>query len=538
MVIEEFKRVVVLACVVGLAGCSRVPTLLDPPEDRLEISIGSLGANERAFHKTLQLPHALGLRVPGFIVGLEKIDQDIVTGPKHDETLMVRDVNGTTKGYERLRTDLKAHVITHVTKYEQEHDGIFAGRIVPCVEYSIMQPDGRLPYDPLRTVDPADTMNDGMAKQQFPVCEDWQPFETSTGTPDVPYAGAFMDGWRAVDVFRKKLSRTLKKAPPKKRYSHVLVIVMGWNTPQDNAVENFNSIANHLIDEVQTRTRAGMDEAGLSTFRPLVVGVTWPSHWEINDLIFPPTIIQTLSFPNKANDAKEIGISWLKALMEYAILPARDEVGADAPKIVYIGHSFGARATLTSLTQDQALIVKEPVNPTLKGSFRKGDRYIAFQGAFKVEEILDGEKIGNGLSEGLTAGGMKSVISTSAYDSANELAFWNTYAGMIRAHQKVCGDQHWADVDCAYIPKQGEPGALNYGFGLCDRPEWKKYPVRPRSESDATPFDPEMWRGNGKSVLFLDISELANCRAAFTGGGSHSDIYRRETARLLWDLIK
>ena len=46
------------------------------------------------------------------------------------------------------------------------------------------------------------------------------------------------------------------------------------------------------------------------------------------------------------------------------------------------------------------------------------------------------------------------------------------------------------------------------------------------------------WKQSENAVLYVDTTTLMTCRAAFTGGGSHSDIYRRETASFLWDLIR
>jgi hypothetical protein len=41
----------------------------------------------------------------------------------------------------------------------------------------------------------------------------------------------------------------------------------------------------------------------------------------------------------------------------------------------------------------------------------------------------------------------------------------------------------------------------------------------------------------GKTIRYFDASDLINCNAPFTGGGAHSDIYRRETARFILDEI-
>ena len=39
---------------------------------------------------------------------------------------------------------------------------------------------------------------------------------------------------------------------------------------------------------------------------------------------------------------------------------------------------------------------------------------------------------------------------------------------------------------------------------------------------------------DGRPVRYFDASRLVNCAQPFSGGGAHSDIFRRETAEFLW----
>ncbi len=43
--------------------------------------------------------------------------------------------------------------------------------------------------------------------------------------------------------------------------------------------------------------------------------------------------------------------------------------------------------------------------------------------------------------------------------------------------------------------------------------------------------------GNGR-FYYIDATELIRFNAPGTGGGAHSDIYRKETGRLIWELIQ
>ncbi|EOV8180916.1 hypothetical protein ACOIQQ_005466, partial [Raoultella planticola] len=42
-------------------------------------------------------------------------------------------------------------------------------------------------------------------------------------------------------------------------------------------------------------------------FRPLVIGITWPSYWSTG-------LVNVVSYPNKANDADELGLIWLNKI--------------------------------------------------------------------------------------------------------------------------------------------------------------------------------------------------------------------------------
>ena len=132
--------------------------------------------------------------------------------------------------------------------------------------------------------------------------------------------------------------------------------------------------------------------------------------------------------------------------------------------------------------------------------------------------------------------GLRAVLTTSRHDSANETAFWASYAGMIKAHRKVCAEPGHRSIACAYIPSQANYSAQGYGFSLCDGATGNS---EPSIEPEGAPINVGEWRNQEtKPVLYVDATALMNCRAAFTGGGSHSDIYRRETARFIWELIR
>lgn len=87
---------------------------------------------------------------------------------------------------------------------------------------------------------------------------------------------------------------------------------MGWNTGEIEALESFNNLSGFLADAAE-RSPEG------KPFKPLVIGVTWPSAWSFGT---SPTddLLRGISFANKKNDADEVGAVWLSRLL-HDILP-------------------------------------------------------------------------------------------------------------------------------------------------------------------------------------------------------------------------
>jgi len=543
------------------AACgSPLPTVLDNAEERLDIKENWLKTDHRKFHHILHYPRGTALHFPGYIVGIEKADQDEVRGPKHHpELLNGSDEDDGAEVRRKISRDPKTHVITHVVSYgrndEQVKDyAVFGDRIKSCVVYSAIPPDGEngtVKADYLNATTPPPG-KDG-AHGIFEYCETKDDPEKQTGEA----SGPFEDSWRGVAGLRKGLEQDLKdglKENPesikeRRGYSHILVFVMGWNTVQAEAVRNFNSMIGHLLDEVEARRMAtkcngkAEDIQAVCRFKPLFVGVTWPSDWEISPMLpVGPAFVRSISFPNKASDAKEVGMMWLRALLEKAVLPARASVyedDADQPRLMVVGHSFGARAAVAGTLFPSALDTNHGLAAVLDGHwrFRPGDRLIGLQGAYRIDELfIDPKKPEMGLKENIAETGLRVFMTTSAFDEAVDTAFWGTYAGQAKAFDKVCGDNgteaYRPFVGCRSAHYRSVPGRtadrLGYGVQRCTTVP----PTRPLTNpSLAEP------NGDDKPVTFVDASAVINCRAAFTGGGSHSDIYRRESARLLWDLM-
>jgi hypothetical protein len=106
--------------------------------------------------------------------------------------------------------------------------------------------------------------------------------------------------WSALTALGQDLDNRLGILGP----THIIIHTMGWNTPQREALGNFRDHVAKLNEAATSMTAQG-------SFRPLVIGVTWPSTGS-------PTISKT-DFLIKAKDADEVGAIWIDGGAEQVI---------------------------------------------------------------------------------------------------------------------------------------------------------------------------------------------------------------------------
>jgi len=445
---------------------STLPTYLDNPERNLGVNTAWYGSDLRIYHSALLDPQGLALRSPGYIVGVENI---------HPSSAAPAEVKGVALPRR------EGHVITHIVRHEKQPGTNPSKPMTSCVLFTMLDRD-----------DPKSNSPD----------PDHHLFERCP-----PKGGPAHDnGANPLALLRDRLVADLRS----ENYSHIMIMVMGWNTDQEKALKNFNSIAGHLSDE----------EAG-EGFHPLIIGVTWPSQWQLGEWsIVPDAVVRGLSFTNKAHDAEDVGKSVLQPLIQ-AVLDARkirNQPGAAQPtRLVLLGHSFGARALVSAMTQRS-----ETQEAAGESRFNAEDRLILLEGAFEMRHLFDEQ--GN-LRSQFARGAPRVTMTASANDSAVSAAIWGWYAGDIDTFNHVCrtnavrfGNLDIRDVGCAVAIR--EP-PHEYGLNLC---------VETAVASVPRPLE-------GKPVRYFDAGHLINCQQPFTGGGAHSDIFRRETARFLMDEV-
>lgn len=302
--------------------------------------------------------------------------------------------------------------------------------------------------------------------------------EPCPGVSDAPIAAssAYKSSWTALDILQQRLRERLSEGD----YSHILVAIMGWNTTQIEAVRNFNAIAKNI--------RAAADD----DFNPLFIGVTWPSQWQ-NEWLAP--LYKLASFPNKAQDADELGLMWLGVLLNDT-LPAIDP----QTPIVVIGHSFGARAATTAACAGP--VIHRPGSPIAKKQLDQLT-LIGLQGAFRINRLFgqfSDRKIGF-QDQCRSVGHI--YLTSSLADTANDTAFWGDYAGDEASYTKFCGEESRL-VNCEKADQSGH-----------------------RTQQ----------RDVGSNITYIDADDLIYLNSYLSGGGAHSDIYRKEHGLLMYDLI-
>ncbi|MBQ0934252.1 alpha/beta hydrolase [Ideonella paludis] len=473
---QVFAVLATLALMGGSASAQTVPgkSMIYDEECRL----GTESGDSQPYHALVYYPNEYAMRVPGLVIGAEKSGTDPVRRGAQAVSLKPAPdgiaVNDRTTRWLKdvMQGGSKAVFISHVAAFDG-HDGTL---VFDAYRSPAQANESRL--DPsLRTVPWLDCKRQPVAR-----------------------ANAYADSWRGIKAARAQITTDLARG----QYTHVFMIAMGWNTVQIEAMQNFASI-------IRTLQATAPDKAN---FRPYVIGFTWPSQWD--NTFLGSVLVRPSSLLNKANDADEFAAGWLGASLRYAVLPALAEHAKQGqrPKLVAIGHSFGARAMSHAVCRGTVLPPEEggPTGPPLaQGAV---DALINLQGAYSLNRL---RASGAGPSELAYAPGCPAatrlVFTASRHDSAAEAA------------AKLPGPL-WAGSMKSWEKLQREGMRLDDGsrMTLC-----------------TAQADGQLVKGCDLSsqtrMLYVNASELIKYQSFGTGGGAHSDIYRPETAQLLWQVL-
>lgn len=458
-----YGKILLIVCLL-LQGCTNAP------QRRLasaEKQLSTDGETTMLYHSVLYYPDELSLRFDGYLIGVEKSPRDLVSTPQSVKVSPPSEKTLKTST-DALLNQPKLLYISHILREQAQPQ---SAENHTCALYNLYQ---RLEPAQSQLVEPCAEQN------MLPMAV------TQRRCQDKEVCG-YDDSWDALKLLKQSMiQRLVTQANTGKPYSDIVVIVMGWNTVQEEAIRNFNSIM------LNVKRSAPAD------FNPLVIGVTWPSQWS-SSWIEP--IYRLTSFPTKAGDADELGLSWLGVLIQQTL----PEVKAALPQAQQaqlttslIGHSFGSRASNVAACFGPA-IYQDHYQPPTAGI----DNLINLQGAFKLTQLTD-----NATSTSATVFCplVKQVaLTASINDQAMSKAPGGGYAGDARSYADTCSNTNTL-IRCAFADHHGNL------FGVS---------------------------GSARSnITYIEASSLISENAYLSGGGAHSDIYRKEHGRLIYQLMR
>ncbi len=297
----------------------------------------------------------------------------------------------------------------------------------------------------------------------------------------------YADGFRALEVFRRRFKQKLAE----EKHTHVVLLALGWHVDQVEAIHTYNLMLHRLSEESD------------GDFRPLVVGITWPSAW-LQGLIQPLDLIgHIFSYFDKAKDADAIG-STIAAHLLYDILLDEE----NPLPVVAIGHSMGARMLSRAYFSARNLVNAKP--------HKKLSLLICLQGAFSANRFLKEDPDEGHPYDRFAAKRAEIVLTTSTFDLANAAA------RILTTFPNVGGQ---------------------YGLKVArEHPETFRILHWPASRAGVSPPSAEeIFSRVNKRVLMIDAETIVN---GGTGGlqgkdvRPHNDFLDAEMAQLMWTLIK
>ena len=433
------------------------------------------------YHYLALNPYGEGLMHPGFIVGIEKAERELIGVNDRSDSYYARFRDFPDDGDERTAV-LNAHIqaitddsnpmfVSHVLEYGPNGDGSGSApeRIHARFLYNIHL-----------------TGSDDGAEAE------------SVAAAAGGGEGYYHDGWRALtDSLGPEVLERIDGADRSGRpFTHLIVGAMGWDNNQVESIRRYNALLGNMI-EASEKTEG-------SAFNPLFIGVTWPSVWSVDGYFdIAKLVAKLVGYPNKADDADEVGYIYVNWLINHLALTAKSK--RPELKVVVLGHSFGARITSRAAFSGDLL--------ESGASAEHVDLLVGLQAAFSANRFIDGshgqspgrddcDSCGPGV-EGAPYSDLDQfrgavVMTWSEDDGANPLAYLISRAAHMGGHLGYEASLKAPDV-----------------FAQIDSDEKGSFPACEQLE-------------RGK-VQMLDGSDFIL---------DHNDILDIETGRLLWSAIE
>jgi len=442
------KRLVVLsiALLSGISGCGSPSYYVSSEE-----SLDTHGYFQMLDHVAAYYPSGVGFNFPGYIVGFEETSRSIIA-PNREDVIVDQSVYASGITVKQLLKTLNYSVpfISQIMRYEGRPYG--EGN---CALYNLYHSED------------ATLIN---------YCEE-DPRAAAPANND--YALAFQKSWDAIDIMKEQLAREVAS----KKYTHLIVASMGLDTAQEEAIRNYTSIISSI------RKNAG------SSFKPLFVGITWPSFYA--NRWFDP-IWEALAYSPVADRADVLGLSWLGVLLNEAVLPLGDQI-----EISVITHSFGARAASMALCVGPA-ILRHKGDPGNQIKIGKVENFIGLAPAFSLRRFIDKDYLfyENIYYADYCPAVNRVVFTASENDTAFGASFWSDAAGDYSYMVEFCKREQPVSVACVNATPQGK----------------------------IKDYDPSV------KLNYINTSSLMKYMMPGTKG-AHSDIYRSEIGKLIWTIL-
>ena len=491
----------------ALIGCQN---LSDNPMGAEEKSLET-GGELSKYHDLVREPYSVGLSHEGFIIGIEKspkesigynftnIDDSRFQKWKKDGVENGKQyITARNKHFKRVTDDRKSAFVSHILAYGFDRKETV--RFVVCPFY--------LAYTYKTTGFADESSHRG--------CPENGQTKTPKTTDDKSY---YEDGWLALDRLYGAIKAKLAQARP--AYTHILIASMGWNNDQVESVRRYNALLGNVIAQARLH---GKPEG--KKFNPLVIGLTWPSVWGGDSFFNTINIVAHLvSYPNKANDADEIGYTIANYLVNSIIYRLKSD---SKLKVVLIGHSLGAR--ILSRAMFSAHLLKECPKqqkncPNPKGDetdLDTADLFIGLQGAFSIRRFKEDHKLPFPISLFQKGEGSPYLI----YDKLNGrvVLTWSKHDTANPVAQLLTGATH-AGGKAGYKESKKIKGVFDHLTWREDEDGTKNF-FRENSKNKVSVTCDELKKS--KRVLMVKVNKVVR---------SHNDILDPEMGRFIWQNI-
>ncbi|BBM83379.1 alpha/beta hydrolase [Candidatus Uabimicrobium amorphum] len=273
---------------------------------------------KKKFHSVLN-EDSISLSFPGYIIGVEKASRKKLGLKKLDDIKPFLNYDSEQLNAEEKKflvkriNDSKIQFVSHIVKFAKDDN---APNLHKKIIYNVYQ-----------------------------------------NTDELQTSQVFKSGWDSILSLKEQLAVYIEKH----QITHVFLCALGWNTPQQKALKNLNTLFSKVYEKASRKSNY------------LFIGITWPSKWGIPGI----------SYQNKKQDAEEVGLLYANSLLHNVLLPLKKVFKF---RVVLIGHSFGARLLARGLFSAHFL------SQNMAKNRGKIDLFIGLQAALDIKYFLeDGE---------------------------------------------------------------------------------------------------------------------------------------------------